>query len=486
MRFVRTWTPGTVLAVLALSLVGCPKNPATGERQLILVSERQMAEMGRQSARQVEATIGLYPDSGLQAYVSHIGKQIAAKTERPDLPWSFEVVDDPAVNAFALPGGYIFVTRGILTYFTSEAELAAVLGHESGHVTARHSAEQVSRAQFAQLGLGVGSIFVPEIGQYGQLLSAGLGLLFLKFSRDDERQADALGFRYMTRANYDPRQMVDVFTMLNRVSQASGSSLPDWLSTHPNPEDRRERVQQEIDSAGIPDGEVDRNAYLRHVDGVVFGENPRNGYFQGSLFLHPDLEFQLRFPDRWKTQNMPRAVVGVSPGQDAVLQLTLSGAATPEEGAREFLSQEGIRSGGTTQRDVNGLPSVWAPFAAQTEQGPVRGLVAFVRHQDHVFQILGYTGADRIGSYEPVLRQAIGSFRRLTDREALNVQPRRVQLVTLDRSMTLAQFNERNPSTIPVETLAVINGVEAGDMLEAGRIVKRVVGGRLPKTEAGN
>jgi predicted Zn-dependent protease len=311
-----------------------------------------------------------------------------------------------------------------------------VLGHEIGHVTARHSAEQLSRAQVAQLGLGIGSIFVSEIAAASDLLGASLGLLFLKFGRDDERQADDLGLRYMMRGTYEPREMVDVFVMLGRVSEAAGGSgLPNWLSTHPDPGERRQRIEAEIAaSGGSRGGTVGRDRYLSRIDGIVFGENPRNGFFRGSLFLHPDLEFQINFPEGWQTQNMPQAVAALSQEKDAVIQLTLAEGGSANAAAESLLGKEGIRRGSTSRRSVNGLPARWDYFAVTTQDGKeLRGLVVFIEYAGRVYQILGYTTAERMGSYDTVFQRSLSSFDRLTDREALNVQPRRIEVVTLDR-----------------------------------------------------
>src|SRR5438874_4126399 len=221
-------------AALAAGLVsGCATNPATGARQLMLISESQEIAMGRDYDKQVVASIGLYPDSGLQRYLQQFGTRLAATSERPNLPWTFRVVDDPVVNAFALPGGFIYVTRGIFAHLNSEAELAGVVGHEIGHVTARHSVSQLSKQQLAQLGLAVGTTASPDFERFAGLASAGLGVLFLKYSRDAERQADDLGLRYMWRASYDAREMPHVFQMLARVSQAqAGGRVPERLP-HP-------------------------------------------------------------------------------------------------------------------------------------------------------------------------------------------------------------------------------------------------------------
>jgi predicted Zn-dependent protease len=476
MRIARLFLP-----LLAATLVGCPVNPATGERQLILISESQEIEMGRQGSQQVEAVMGLYDDPELQEYVSEIGQELAAESEKPGLPWSFKVVDDDVVNAFALPGGFIFVTRGILAHFNSEAELAGVLGHEIGHVTARHSAEQISRAQVAQLGLVAGTVFVPEFSPYADLAGSGLGLLFLKFGRDDERQSDDLGFRYMARAGYDPTQMVEVFDMLGRVSQAAGGGdIPSWLSTHPDPGERRERMQQALAETDVSGGAVERDRYMRMIDGIVYGKNPRHGYFRDAEFLHPDLEFRMVFPAGWRTQNTNQAVLAISPDEDAILQLTLGQGESADAAAQNFLGQEGIQAGPTTRAAVNGLPATWATFSATSQDTELRGSVVFIAYNEAIFQILGYTLASEMSKYDPVFDTSMLSFDRLTDPEALNVQPKRLEIVRLDQAMTIEQFAQRYPSTVDAQTLALVNGMAEGQALPAGRYAKRLVGGELP------
>src|SRR5215212_8311416 len=202
---------------LAAGLLSCARNPVTGKSELALVSESQEIQMGKQAAQDVAQTIGLYNDPKLEAYVAGIGKRMAAASERPNLPWEFHVVDDASVNAFALPGGFIYVTRGLLATITNEAELATVVGHEIGHVTNRHSVQQISKAQVAQLGLGLGSILSPQVAQVAGVASQGLQLLFLKYSRDYENQADMAGFRYALNQNWDVREMSDMFETLDRV-----------------------------------------------------------------------------------------------------------------------------------------------------------------------------------------------------------------------------------------------------------------------------
>lgn len=475
-RRTRGWA-----AVALVVVAACARNPVTGKSQLSLISESQEIAMGRQAAEETRRSIGLVDDPELQAYVQRIGMAMAAKSERPGLPWSFQVVDDPAVNAFALPGGFIFVTRGILTHLNSEAELASVIGHEIGHVTAKHSVAMISRAQVAQLGLGVGMIFSEELRRYGQLATAGLSLLFLKFGRDAENQADDLGFRYSLDAGYDVREMADVFVTLQRVSETSQQGrLPEWLSTHPNPENRVEKTRERLAKLDRPlEGTVtDETEYLRRIEGLTFGENPRNGFFRGSLFLHPDLRFQLELPSGWKAQNLAQAVVAVSPDQDAAIQLTLAGQEPPQAAAQRFLSQQGIRAGRSASETVNGIPAVSSYFQAQTEQGPVAGLVTFLSYGGTTYQLLGYTAAQALDRYDATFRRSFASFRSLEDPEALAVRPDRVKLERVPRPMTLAEFNRQFPSVVPIEQLALVNQLAGADAsLPAGRLVKRVIKG---------
>ena len=195
-----------------IGLAGCAVNPVTGERELALISEEEEVQLGREADQEIVSTLGLYEDERWQNYVQELGERMALDSERPDLPWTFRVVDDPVVNAFALPGGYIYLTRGILAHFGSEAELAGVLGHEIGHVTARHSVQQISRAQLAQLGLGLGTLLLPELETWVGAAGVGLQLLLLSYSRDAEREADDLGLRYMADLNYDPTEMAATAT----------------------------------------------------------------------------------------------------------------------------------------------------------------------------------------------------------------------------------------------------------------------------------
>jgi predicted Zn-dependent protease len=480
----RTARSGLALGVLLLTT--CATNPVSGKSELALVSESQEIEMGKQGAAEVAQTIGLYPDAAVQAYVSRLGLTLAARTQRPQLPWQYQVVDDPAVNAFALPGGFIFVTRGLLTSITNEAELASVLGHESGHVAARHSVQQISRTEVAQLGLGLGSILSSDVAKYGDVAGAGLSVLFLKFSRDDETQADQLGFGYALADGYDVRQMVDVFQMLDSQEKLSGGGrLPEWQSTHPDPGNRIKATQTRLAAVKVDLStmKVGQDEFLKLIDGMVYGENPRLGFFQGPLFLHPDLKFQFRFPDGWQTHNGSDAVTGVSAAQDA--QIELRGAAgSAAEASQKFFAQQGLQAGQVSQTSIHGLPALTGEFSAQSGQTAVRGIASFVEYGGATWQITTLAVSDKFTGYTAAFERSIASFDRLTDARALTVQPMRLRLERAPRAMTLAQFNSEFPSNIPAAEVALINGLAASDQLRPGQAVKRVVGGSPPVAAA--
>jgi predicted Zn-dependent protease len=444
----------------------------------MLVSESQEIAMGKESDPQIVAQMGVVNDERIQTYVAQLGQKLAQAGERPNLPWTFRVIDDPVVNAFAVPGGFIYVTRGILVHLNSEAELVSVLGHEVGHVTARHSAAAMSKQQVAGLGLVLGAILEPKVAQYADVASQGLGLLFLKFSRDDETQADELGLRYMQRTRYDARQMPHVFELLGRVSAGqSGGRVPGWLATHPDPGDRFQRITKAVEAipAESIGRTVNRDDYLARIDGLVYGANPRAGFFRNSVFYHPDLEFKVTFPDGWKTNNQAAAVMAMSPQQDAVFGLTIEArGATPESAARAFFSQQGIQGNAGPAR-IHGFPAQSGEFAAQTQQGIVQGMVVFLSYGGSVFRLMGYGPQQRWGANRNAVVNAIGTFDRLTDQAILRVQPQRVSVVTIPRAMTLAQFAQANPGA-SAKQLALLNNVDDNAQFPAGARVKRVTG----------
>lgn len=468
------------LGLCLLFIAACTMNPATGQRQLTLMSASQEIQIGKQTHPEVLTTYGTYDDAEWQTYIQQLGEKMAAVSERPDLDWTFTVLDDPVVNAMALPGGFIYVNRGILAHFNSEAELASVLGHEIGHVTARHSVEQMSRAQLAQLGLGVAAIASEEFRQYAGLAGQGLGILFLKFGRTAENQSDELGLRYMVRAGYDPHEMPKVFSTLDRVSQSKSlRATPQWLSTHPDPGNRVERMEAAIGQlpADEREGVVGRTSYLHRLQGLVFADDPRQGYTIGRTYYHPVLAFKIDFPDQWRIINQRQAVGALNENKDAALVLTLSDESSPRAAFDAFFAQQGTEKG--PERGHNTF--AFRSYDTQTGVREAEGMVRFLSHGGRVYQILGYTGVNGWRNYGAAMERSLASFSEVTDRRYLDVKPKTIDVVELPHDMTFADFAARYPSTVKTSELAIINGVNENTMLEKGRLVKRVVGGKLPR-----
>lgn len=470
-----------LLALLFFPLAwGCAKNPVTGQRQFVLFTERQEIAMGEEADRDITASLGIYEDEAMAALLDDMGQRMAANSERPDLPWTFRIMDDPTVNAFALPGGYVYFTRGILAHLSSEAQLAGILGHEIGHITARHGVVRVSRAQLTQLGLGAAMILSPDLRPFGDAIGAGVGLLFLQNSRSDERQADELGMRYMQTLDYDPRELGQVFEILARASGArDGDRIPGFLSTHPDPLDRRDEILQRVEEEGrdLSDARVGRDSYLRLLDGMLFGQNPREGFFRNGDFLHPDMEFRFEFPSGWRTANARTQVQGISPDQDAVVVITLEERESPADARRAFLAQSGVETVSRSDARVGGLPAASAEFRVRTDDGTFGGMVVFVRHEGLTFRLLGYAPVSVWPERRSAVSASLFSFRELTDPEVLAVEPWRIEIVRAPREMSFEEFLQEFPSTRSDDMLGTINQLDPGDRIPEGTLLKRVVGG---------
>jgi predicted Zn-dependent protease len=466
---------------------GCATNPATGEREFSLMSEEQEIATGKQLDAEIQREMPPYNDPELQRYVSDLGMRMAKLSPRPNLPWKFTVVDQPAVNAFALPGGFIYVTRGILPFLDNEAELAGVVGHEIAHVTARHSAQQYSKATGASIGVTLLSIFVPEARPFQGLTETALGALFLKYGRDAENEADEFGAKYAATAGWDPRGVAGMLTTLARLDEASGSrrGVPNWLSTHPAPADRVEHVQQivqKIDAAaGAGASERDRAEYLKRVDGVIYGDNPDQGIVRGNEFLHSDLRFALTFPKGWEVQNTPQQVVSKAPNADAYLLLELvpKASGSIDQIAVGTMQSAGFRAveGGATR--VNGLDAF-----VGTYQGNMQGLgatvvrAAHIVHESRVYMIAGLAPQQIYQQAESQLNATIGSFRPLSRQEAAAIQPNRVDLYTVRAGDTWEAIASRvGDGTLKPATLAIMNHYEPNQPPPAGARIKVVVGG---------
>lgn len=474
----------TTLLLFGLAL-GCATNPVTGRKEISFVSEAQELSAGRQALAGVEAEYGYYEEAGWSTRVNTIGQKLASVSHRPTLAWQFHVIDDATVNAFAAPGGYIFVTRGILAHLNSEAQFAGVVGHEIGHVTARHYAAQASRETLANLGLGVAGVLSPTVAKFGQVAQTGLGLLFLKYSRNQENESDDLGVQYSVKAGWDAREMPATYRTLSRISQAAGSNIPNYLSTHPDPAAREVTVRQLANAAvgARTDLKVNRDTYLRTLDGMVYGEDPQQGYFEGDTFYHPALTFQMEFPSGWKHQNTHQTVVAAPTDQTAAMQLSLvaTNNLTPSQYVAQLESSGKIVGAEGRNETINGSPAWVGRVQVQNEQGQT-GMLAFAmvrQSASRAFQVLGQTQQPGNAAEQEILDSA-RSIRRLTDANRLSASPAHLKMVAAPRSGTFASvvsnMASRGASTAQ---LALLNGMEEDDQVRQGQLLKTVTAGRL-------
>src|SRR3989441_1819926 len=461
--------------------LGCAVNPATGSRQLMLVSESQEISMGREYDKEVVASIGPYPDSALQAWIQQFGARLAATSERPNLPWSFRVVDDPVVNAFALPGGFVYITRGILAYLDSEAQLAGVVGHETGHVTARHSAQQYTRAVGGTVGLAALSIFVPAARPLGQLTEQALGVLFLKYGRGDELQADSLGAKYAAANGWDPRAVPQFLATLGRLSEGSEKGIPNWLSTHPDPASRVDEVTALVQklAAGRSDFIVNRDEYLQRIDGIIYGDNPEQGIVRGNVFLHPGLRFRVEYPKGWEIQNTPQQVVAKAPDANVYLLLQL----VPKPQGRNVQeialnSMRGFRVVDGQRTTINGLDAFIGVYQGALEGlGNVTLRAAHIAHNNQVYMLAGLAPPQAFDQADGTFMQAIRSFRSMSAAEAENIHPNRIDLYVVRQGDTWESIAERSGGVVTAQTLSIMNNSQPRDRPTPGARIKIVVGG---------
>jgi predicted Zn-dependent protease len=477
-RFI---APVTGLALV----VACATNPVTGRRELSLMSESQEIAIGRDADRQLKQEMGLYNEPELQRYISDLGQRMAKISERPTLPWQFAVIDQPAVNAFAIPGGFIYVTRGILPFLDNEAELAGVIGHEIGHVTARHPAQQYTRQIGGAIGLTALGIFVPAARPFGDVAATGLGVLFLKYGRDDERQADALGARYASTIGYDPSGVPAFLSTLGRLDEAAGDrkGVPNFLSTHPDPLSRVEEIQplvRELEAGGTSFS-INRDAFMQRIDGIIYGDSPEQGLVRGNAFLHPVLRFRLDFPNRWDIANSASRVVATAPTADAFMLLQL--VQTPQgrsmqDVAVDTMTRAGFRAIEGQRTTINGLDAFIGVYRGQVEGlGDVAMRAAHLAYDSHVYMVGGLVKTQAFNQADGTFTGSIRSFRALSPSEDENIRPHRVDLYVVRAGDTWDSLAARSGGAIKAGTLAVMNSAAPGSRPAPGTRIKIVVGG---------
>jgi predicted Zn-dependent protease len=468
------------------------KNPVTGSTRLLAWNWNQEVQIGQEVDKELVAQYGLYDDDEVAKYVHDIGKVILAEshmrredTDRQfrETEFFFRVLDSPVVNAFALPGGYVYVTRGLMVHMNNEAQLAVVIGHEIGHVAARHASQRALRQTLGQIAIIGGAVLGQEfLGLPGEsilnLSSQAAQLIFLSYSRDAERESDRLGVEYSAMAGYDAAEGAAFFTSLKRLSDQAGHSIPTMLSSHPDPGERERaipRMAAEWTEKGYEQTITNKDRYFQMIDGMLYGDNPREGFVDDGQFVHPELAFRFPVPQQWQVINQRHEVILLSGAQDAVMILRIDGqASTARESVQSFIGQEGIQINSQSEtRSSEQYTAYEADVTIPQREGDLRALVYAVEFDGRVYRFINYTTTGKWDGYAAALRQVPGQFDRLTDRRLLDVKPVRLSVVAAPRA---DQFRNLLPSALPMgitaEEMAIVNQVQLDEEIPAGRKLK--------------
>lgn len=471
-------------ATLILLIPSCAVNPVTGKRQVMLMSEDQEIALGAQYNPTVISTFGTYQDEALLKLIKTKGIEMGKISHRPQLQYHFTILDSPVINAFAVPGGYIYLTRGILAQFNNEAELMGVLGHEMGHITARHTAQQQTRQQLGQLALAAGMIASPEVAQFANEAMQAMQLLFLSFSRANEREADRLGVEYSSKIGYDSHKMADFFNVLNKMSMASShGGVPTFMSTHPDPGDRYNSVnlvtkewQSQLPGTKFA---VNTNNYLKLIDGIVYGEDPRQGFVENNNFYHPDLRFKFPIPMGWKLVNSPLQVQITPEEGNAAMIFTLSQEKNLQAAAQKTLSELKFTVVENKNIKVNGFNTIKTisqrVSQSATGETTTKLLSYFIQKAGNIYVFHGVSTGNEFAGFIPAFESTMNNFALLKESSKLNVKPNRIRVKTVQRTGTLADaFKYYKVPQKKYKEIALLNNMELTDRVSKGKLIKTV------------
>lgn len=464
MKSLRT---GLLSILAACQFLGaCAVNPATGRNDFVLMSEQDEIRLGRDAHAQIVRRFGdAYEDPELQAYVQRVGALLAVNSHRGELVYRFTVLDSPEVNAFALPGGYVYITRGLLAYLNSEAEMAAVLGHEIGHVTARHSVRQISGTRAAQIGYSIGSLLVPELrNQVGQGLFNVLGgAITSGYGREHELEADRLGAEYLARSGYDPHAMLKVLAVLKdqelyerQLAEEEGRQPRIYhgvFASHPSSDKRLQEVVAFAEPVSAGADMREEEDFLRFLDGMVYGDGERAGVVRAGVFYHAELGIGFTLPAGWSTENLPERLVLQSPARDAVLHVAVEDL-NRRVSPREFILSR-IKSKTVHQEeDIRpaGLDGYSVLVESGTSSAPRLERISVVYHQERVYLFTG-TCKDRDGfdRYDAYFIAVTHSFHPLSGSEQELAGALRIRLVRAEAEAGFEELARQSPLTLHAE-----------------------------------
>jgi predicted Zn-dependent protease len=482
MTVARRHVAGALVAIIA---AGCAINPVSGRPEVTLVSEAKERELGEAEAKRVAESMGIFDEPELQAYVRAVGERLARFSPRPDAHYTFDIVDLEEPNAFALPGGPVYVSRGLLALTNSEDELAGVIGHEIGHVAARHAVQRVTAAAPLSVVTGIGAlatgIVSPALGGVVGGLGGMAGALVLApYSREQESEADRVGQDMVAAAGWDPAGLSRLLRTLEREEAAHGGErrATDFFATHPSlprrvaaTEERASGLQR---APGTPI--AGGAAYLRKLEGLPIGPRAAAGVFEGATFLHPDLDFHVKFPAEWKTVNDRTAVGAIAPDKGSAVVVEVVGEGTdPEIGVRALEKQTGVTLARVERGSVGGLPTAHATADASSRDGRVALDLTWIAHAGRIFRLTGVTSPGAAERMRATFAAVAASFGPLTGAERSGISELRLHVVAARGGETVEKIVARTESGWSAAMTAVANEVEEADALQAGRPVKVAV-----------
>jgi predicted Zn-dependent protease len=470
-----------------LLLAACATNPVTGNNDFVLMSEEQEISLGRQANARILKETPVYENPELEKLVQQVGEELASHSHRPELFYRFTVLDSTAINAFALPGGYIYITRGLLAYLNSEAELAAVLGHEIGHVTARHSVRQQSTAAVTGI---LGAVVAASTGVQGvDTLTDMAGTAIVRgYGRDHELEADRLGAEYLAKSGYDPNAMLEVVGILKNqeafeimVAKEEGRDANVYhglFSTHP---DNDARFQEVVSAAqrfrtGTAN-RINRTGFLRTLDGLTFGDSARDGIIRGNRFYHKPLDFTITFPEGWRIENNPDRVMAVSTDNDGLIQLSIAGLnkrITPRQFMEQRMQLKNLRQGSTF---VNGDLQGYTAIADSNTTFGTRAVRYVVIYRDSSAFIFAGTARNRHNArhYDDDILATAHSLRALAAADAPYANEKKIAVVPAPKGASYAGLAAKSPITdYPEVQLRLLNDAYPDGEPVASELIKVV------------
>lgn len=471
----------SVLLIPLFLMVGCAINPVTKKKEFVLMSEEQEIEIGRELDPKIIKEYGDYDSRALQDYVIQVGQKLARISDRPDLFFHFRVVNSPILNAFALPGGYVYVTRGLLAYLNSEAELAGVIGHEIGHVNARHAVRQYTQSASYQIASQVLSIFVPEARNIGQLTDIIFLGISRGYSREYELEADQLGIKYAALAGYDPQAIHSFLTTLERMEKENKEKTYHGLfSTHPETKTRIDKAIEEVKSNTSLSSRkflTLAQEYKSNIDGLLYGPDPKEGVIIKNVFRHPDLRIEISFPENWKIENGRDVLSAKHPEKNYYLQMMVQdmGKRVPvEQAAREISQKFHMREISGMATRINHLEAYVGNYQGNMKELGLIGIKGgFIIREDKIYSLLGFSPAQEFKNVEHLFTTAIYSFRELSPEEVAKIKPARIRLYTVEKGDTFETIAEEiKGGTEDGKTLALMNGFPPGAAPPVGEKIK--------------